>query len=176
MLRRVIKGRKFLHMLTVLALVLSLGLVTNAGAVASDHEVKKPHERPAWLDKLENQINYEEMMSGMEGRQDQLNNTFMKLMGNLQDKIKEHASPASMGGGFHDSWSSHQLQQSYLLGPSEAGQKVFKGAHCPSNAPVKKYNVSAINVEITLNQWGDYYRTDLNEGSKLQIYDVQLGN
>ncbi len=22
------------------------------------------------------------------------------------------------------------------------------------------------------NQWGDYYRTDLNEGSKLQIYDV----
>ena len=26
------------------------------------------------------------------------------------------------------------------------------------------------------HQWGDYYRTDLNEGSKLQIYDVQLGN
>ena len=24
------------------------------------------------------------------------------------------------------------------------------------------------------NQWGDYYRTSLNEGSKLQIYDVQL--
>ena len=24
------------------------------------------------------------------------------------------------------------------------------------------------------NQWGDYYRTDLNEGSKLQIYDVQV--
>ena len=24
------------------------------------------------------------------------------------------------------------------------------------------------------HQWGDYYRTDLNEGSKLQIYDVQL--
>ena len=24
------------------------------------------------------------------------------------------------------------------------------------------------------NQWGDYYRTEINEGSKLQIYDVQL--
>ena len=24
------------------------------------------------------------------------------------------------------------------------------------------------------HQWGDYYRTNLNEGSKLQIYDVQL--
>ena len=24
------------------------------------------------------------------------------------------------------------------------------------------------------HQWGDYYRSDLNEGSKLQIYDVVL--
>jgi len=44
-----------------------------------------------------------------------------------------------------------------LLGPVEAKQEVFKGAHCPSNAPVKHYDVVAINVEITLNQWGDYY-------------------
>ena len=26
------------------------------------------------------------------------------------------------------------------------------------------------------HQWGDYYCADLNEGSKLQIYDVQLGS
>lgn len=26
------------------------------------------------------------------------------------------------------------------------------------------------------HQWGDYYCTDLNEGSKLQIYDVKLGD
>jgi hypothetical protein len=26
------------------------------------------------------------------------------------------------------------------------------------------------------NQWGDYYHTDLNEGSKLQIYDVGVWN
>jgi hypothetical protein len=157
MLRCMTKGWKLLHMLVVLALVLSFGLVTNAGAVASNHEVKKAHERPAWLDKLENQVNYEEMMQGMDGRQERINNTFLKIMEQLQGKIKEHASPASTGGGFHDSWSAHQLQQSYLLGPSEAAEKVFKGAHCPSNAPVKKYDVHAINVEITLNQWGDYY-------------------
>lgn len=156
MLRRITNGWKSWQMLVVLSLVLSFGLVSNATAV-SDHNAKKAHDRPAWLDKLENQVNYEEMMSGMEGRQDRLDNTFMKLMDRLQGKIKEHAVPASTGGGFHDSWSEHQLQQSYLLGPSEAGAKVFKGAHCPSNAPVKKYNVSAINVEITLNQWGDYY-------------------
>ncbi|KMP10868.1 hypothetical protein UZ36_06240, partial [Candidatus Nitromaritima sp. SCGC AAA799-C22] len=144
------------HALVVL--VLSFGLVTTASAVVpSDHDKANGHEKPSWLDKLEDQVDYEEVMSGMDGRQDQLNNTFLKLMGRLQDKIKEHASPASSGGGFHDSWSAHQLGQSYLLGPSEAGAKVFKGAHCPGNAPVKKYNVSAINVEVTLNQWGDYY-------------------
>ncbi|HIE78511.1 MAG TPA: hypothetical protein EYP92_06820, partial [Candidatus Thioglobus sp.] len=140
--RRVTVICRLSYSLVVLTLVLSLGLVTDAGAVTFDHQTKKAHERPAWLDKLENQVDYEEMMGGMEGRQEKMNNTFMKLMDQLQDKVKEHVVPASTGGGFHDSWSSHQLQQSYLLGPTEAKQKVFKGAHCPSNAPVKKYNVT----------------------------------
>jgi len=161
MLRRVAKGWKLLHTLVIVTLALSFGLVSNAIAItdhsASDHKAKKAHDRPAWLEKLETQVDYEEMMSGMEGRQDRLDKTFMQLMDRLQDKIKEHATPASTGGGFHDSWSAHQLQQSYLLGPTEATEKVFKGAHCTSNAPVKKYEISAINVEITLNQWGDYY-------------------
>ncbi|MDP6711932.1 MAG: hypothetical protein QGG38_04490, partial [Nitrospinaceae bacterium] len=158
MLHRVTKGWTLWYALVVLTMVLSFGLVTNAGATTADIDEKIGHERPAWLNKLETQVEYEEMMGGMEGRQDRLNNTFMKLMGRLQDKIQEHASPASSGGGFHDSWSAHQLGQSYLLGPSEAGAtSVSKGAHCPSNAPVKKYNVTSINVEITLNQWGDYY-------------------
>jgi hypothetical protein len=78
-------------------------------------------------------------------------------MDQLKSKLKEHASPASAGGGFHDSWAGHQLGQSYLLGPTEAAAKVYRGAHCPSNAPTKTYEVSAINVEVTLNQWGDYY-------------------
>ena len=161
MLRRVAKGWNLLHTLVIVTLALSFGLVSNAIAItehsASDHKAKKAHDRPAWLEKLEAQIDYEEMMEGMEGRQDRLDKTFMQLMDRLQDKIKEHATPASTGGGFHDSWSAHQLQQSYLLGPVEAAEKVFKGAHCPSNAPVKKYDVVAINVEITLNAWGDYY-------------------
>ena len=155
MSNRVTKGWMLWYALVVL--VLSFGLVGTAGAAASDHDGQTGPERPAWLNKLETQVDYEEMMSGMEGRQDRLNNTFMKLMDRLQDKIKEHATPASSGGGFHDSWSAHQLGQSYLLGPSEAAAPVSRGAHCPANAPVKKYNISAINVEVALNQWGDYY-------------------
>ena len=32
-----------------------------------------------------------------------------------------------------------------------------KGGRCPSTAPVKEYDISAINAEITLNAWLDYY-------------------
>ena len=31
------------------------------------------------------------------------------------------------------------------------------GGRCPSTAPAKKYDISAINIEITLNQWLDFY-------------------
>ncbi|MFQ5449614.1 MAG: multicopper oxidase domain-containing protein [Nitrospinaceae bacterium] len=158
MLARVKKGWKCWHAFVVLAMC--LGLTVSASAevnVSQKGEVSKAEDHPAWLDKLENQINYEEMMSGMEGRQDRMNRTFGSMMDQLKEKIQEHAAPASSGGGFHDSWAAHQLGQSYLLGPSEAAAKVYKGAHCPSSVPVKSYDVTAINVEITLNQWGDYF-------------------
>ncbi len=87
MLRRITKGLKSWQTLAVLTLALSFGLVSNVTAV-SDHNAKKAHDRPAWLEKLEAQIDYEEMMEGMEGRQDRLDKTFLKLMGRLQDKIK----------------------------------------------------------------------------------------
>ena len=96
MLRRITKGCKSLQALVVLTLAFSFGLASNAIAItdhsASDHKAKKAHDRPAWLEKLEAQIDYEEMMQGMEGRQDRLDKTFMQLMDRLQDKIKEHAS------------------------------------------------------------------------------------
>ena len=66
MLRRITKGCKSLQALVVLTLAFSFGLVSNAIAItdhsASDHKAKKAHDRPAWLEKLETQIDYEEMM------------------------------------------------------------------------------------------------------------------
>jgi hypothetical protein len=143
-------------MLLILLLLLSV-VPALAGDKGSHDHGSSPVDRPNWLNKLEDQVNYEEMMSGMEGRQEKMDKTFMKLMDRLQGKIQEHASPASSGGGFHDSWAAHQLGQSYLLGPTEAGAQVFKGAHCPSGIPVRNFDITAINVEVTLNQWGDYF-------------------
>ena len=40
-----------------------------------------------------------------------------------------------------------------------------------------KMNQMLIDAGFSIShQWGDYYRTDLNEGSKLQIYDMKLSN
>ncbi|MDE1045759.1 MAG: multicopper oxidase domain-containing protein, partial [Nitrospinaceae bacterium] len=155
------KGWKSLYALAVV--FLTLGLSVPAGAISTDHS-HDDHDsgnaavdRPNWLKKLDQQLEHEDVMSGLEGSQKKLDQTFMKVMDQLKSKLKEHASPASSGGGFHDSWAGHQLGQSYLLGPTEAAAKIYRGAHCPSNASTKTYEVSAINVEITLNQWGDYY-------------------
>jgi manganese oxidase len=158
---RVKKGWKSWYAVAVV--FLTLGLSVPAGAISTDHSHgghdsgNAAVDRPNWLKKLDQQLEHEDVMSGLEGSQEKLDQTFMKVMDQLKSKLKEHASPASAGGGFHDSWAGHQLGQSYLLGPTEAAAKVYKGAHCPSNASTKTYEVSAINVEITLNQWGDYY-------------------
>jgi hypothetical protein len=144
----------------VLFAFLVIGLCAGSAFAGTNHgngHENPAVDRPGWLEKLENQLNHEDVMSGLEGNQEKMDQTFMSLMDRLQDKLKEHAAPASSGGGFHDSWAAHQLQQSYLLGPSEAADQVFKGAHCPSGAPARSYDITAINVEVTLNQWGDYY-------------------
>ena len=47
---------------------------------------------------------------------------------------------------------------------------------------VRMYFPSKMNQILTeagftiLNQWGDYYRTNMNEGSSLQIYDTIINN
>ena len=148
---------KIVRVLVLLAMTVVLSLGTAFASSSHEGHHGSPVDRPLWLDKLENQINYEEMMEGKQGDQKRLDKTFNSLMDRLKGKLMEHATPASTGGGFHNSWAAHQLQQGYLLGPTEVADQVFRGAHCPAGVPTKSYDISAINVEITLNQWGDYF-------------------
>jgi len=157
-----IRGRmqRNMHGTALGSLLLLVVFLWTSLAWATPHEGNHPASaaaKPEWLKKLEDQVNYEEMMEGIEGNPENLDKTFRNLMDNLKGKLMEHAVPASQGGTFHGSWAAHQLQQGYLLGPTEAANTVRKGAHCPAGVPTKHYDVSAINVEITLNQWGDYY-------------------
>ena len=49
----------------------------------------------------------------------------------------------------------HEQNEGQTLGANKV-ESVYAGALCPANAPVRAYNVVAINVEITLNRFLDY--------------------
>ena len=53
---------------------------------------------------------------------------------------------------------AHAMQQGVLLVAEDPDKvKVTQGARCPAQAPVRAYDISAINVEITVNRFGDFY-------------------
>lgn len=54
--------------------------------------------------------------------------------------------------------SAHAMQQGVLLVADDPDKvQVSQGMRCPANAPVRKYDVTALNVEITVNRFGDFY-------------------
>ena len=105
-LARTFRARLFMTIGLVVALVSPAAAISVEHGHDASHVKSSPAVKaPIWLEKLESQVNHEELMGGMEGRQDQMDQTFMKVMDQLKSKLKEHASPASSGGGFHDSWA-----------------------------------------------------------------------
>ena len=54
--------------------------------------------------------------------------------------------------------SAHAMQQGVLLVAEDPDKvQVTQGGRCPANAPVRKYDVTAMNVEISVNRFGDFY-------------------
>ena len=54
--------------------------------------------------------------------------------------------------------AGHAMQQGILLLAEDMDKvKVSQGARCPVGAPVRAFDITAINVEITLNRFGDFY-------------------
>jgi hypothetical protein len=51
--------------------------------------------------------------------------------------------------------TGHDATEGVTLAPNNT-ESVYAGALCPASAPVRQYNVVAINVEITLNRYLDY--------------------
>jgi FtsP/CotA-like multicopper oxidase with cupredoxin domain len=63
-------------------------------------------------------------------------------------------------GNFQQSGSRHfngDPREDVPLLAAAAGETVRTGSRCPADVVLRQYNISAINVEITLNQWGDFY-------------------
>lgn len=122
------------------------------------HKVGMTHSTPEWAEQLKGQTIVENSMEGQAERAALVERQHMRMMEAIQ---RDTAHQESNTGVFNNMSMIHQ----YGAGPgngllmSEKGVEPvsMSGGLCPKTAPVKHYDISAINVEITLNQWLDYY-------------------
>lgn len=79
----------------------------------------------------------------------------------LQDKMAkaiEQVEREVQSKGLFKGASAHAMQQGVLLVAEDQDKvQVTQGARCPVTAPVRTYDITAMNVEITVNRFGDFY-------------------
>jgi manganese oxidase len=161
----------------VASALLSLGVVgwlfAGSLAVAADLNTQNGHEahsaanhaamgmidnsQEPWAQKLKGQTILENAIEGRPNRAAMVEMQHNRLMEQMTKQAQD--GKISNTGLFNGMSTMHQYDgQGYLLASQSAGEPVAtSGGRCPSTAPVKKYDISAINVEISLNQWLDYY-------------------
>ncbi|MEO5632217.1 MAG: multicopper oxidase domain-containing protein, partial [Nitrospiraceae bacterium] len=76
----------------------------------------------------------------------------------MMEEVKRQQESIGQKGGYSPGANSHMLQQGVLLVTEDPTKvSVNNGQRCPATAPVKDYHVSAINIEITLSRFLDYF-------------------
>ena len=154
----------FIGMLVV-ALIVGVFSLAAAENTPSDqaptiHKTGMSHQTsPGWAEKLKGQTIIENSMEGRAERAALVEMQHQRMMGQME---KEMAHSPNNDGGFNNMSMIHQYgggPGNYLLSSDSEAELVSgqAGGKCPSTAPVKHYDISAVNVEITLNQWLDYY-------------------
>ncbi len=113
---------------------------------------------PAWAEQLKGQTIVEDTMSGKGNRSAMVEQQHQRIMEHM---AKDPQVQAVNTGMFNTSAMMHQYgaggQDMLLMSDPRVEPVAMAGGRCPAAAPVKQYNISAINVEITLNQWLDFY-------------------
>jgi hypothetical protein len=81
----------------------------------------------------------------------------VELLNKLTDRLdKEIANHGGNLGGYVSGAEAHSVMQGIPLRVATE-ESVGQGGRCPSGAPVKIFDVSAINAEITLSRFLDYF-------------------
>lgn len=86
-----------------------------------------------------------------------------RLMEKLEQQAQKDVQAHQTSGAFNNMSMMHQYMgqdgSSFLLmTDSSKGEPVLSsGGRCPAGAPTKQFDVSMINIEITLNRWLDFY-------------------
>ena len=79
------------------------------------------------------------------------------LMDKMAKAVEQIERQVQSKGPFQGA-GAHAMQQGVLLVAEDQDKvKVTQGARCPAQAPVRAFDISTINVEITVNRFGDFY-------------------
>ena len=142
-------------------LLCSPGMVIADDPSADIHPVAMNQANAGWAEKLKGQTIIENSVEGRAERAALVELQHQRLMQQMQKEMGQQRHQSHNTGAYNSMSMMHQ----YGAGPangllaSNAGVEPVsdRGGRCPATAPVRKYDISAINVEITLNQWLDYY-------------------
>ncbi|NOT96935.1 MAG: hypothetical protein HOP00_11590, partial [Nitrospira sp.] len=145
------------------SLVATPGLFA-AGAGEESHQGHAtPVAMPGWTQQLKGQTVVENAIEGRSGNAEKMEMQHHRLMEKLEQQAQKDAKAQQTSGAFNEMSMMHQYMgqdgSSFLLmSDGTKGEPVMtSGGKCPAGVPVKKYDVSMINVEITLNRWLDFY-------------------
>jgi FtsP/CotA-like multicopper oxidase with cupredoxin domain len=135
------------------------GSVAGSESAHHDHSgVSTENQSSAdWEEKFRAQLEREDAAEGRAGHRDRVDAAMKKLMDEISKGGQDHAEHTGGGGAFGGMSMMQQMDRSFFLGPTGVSESVTTGGACPKGAPVKEYDISAINVEVTLNQWLDFH-------------------
>ncbi len=151
------------------AAVLAGGLIASPWLLAAEpggtsHQGHAtPVAMPGWTQTLKGQTVVEDTIEGRADRSEKIELQHHRLMRRLEEQAQKDAQAQQTSGLFNNMSMMHQYMgqdgSSFLLAtdPTKGEPVLSTGGRCPAGVPTKHYDVSMINVEITLNRWLDYY-------------------
>jgi hypothetical protein len=135
-----------------------------AGTEEESHQGHaSPVAMPGWTQQLKGQTILEDTIEGRPDRSGNMERQHHRLMEKLEQQAQKDAKAQQTSGAFNEMSMMHQYMgqdgSSFLLmSDGSKGEPVMSsGGKCPAGVPTKQYDVSMINIEITLNRWLDFY-------------------
>lgn len=114
-----------------------------------------------WVERLKGQTIVEDSIEGNPDRAAKVDRQHERLMSRMGHQMQADLKLVDGKGAYDTMTMLHQYgagRQDYLLASDSQVEPILEqAARCPAGAPKKHYDISAIDVEITLNRWLDYY-------------------
>ena len=128
------------------------------GSSSEAHPASASSPSVGWAERLKGQTITENSVEGRAERAAKVELQHQRMMDQMKTEMDHQGKNT---GTFNEMSTMHQYGagkgNGLLMSDLEAQPVSNKGGRCPSTAPVKEYDISAINAEITLNAWLDYY-------------------